>query len=79
MPLDKVDVDIHLEEEGAVAVVRCECSVCHRTGVEMEALTGATIAALTIYDMVKAISHRVRIQDTVLVKKTGGRRSIDEG
>ena len=43
----------------------------------MEALTGASVAALTIYDMVKAVSHRVMITDTILVSKTGGKRTVD--
>jgi cyclic pyranopterin phosphate synthase len=42
----------------------------------MEALMGASVAALTIYDMVKAVSHRVRIEETVLVSKTGGKRTV---
>jgi cyclic pyranopterin phosphate synthase len=55
-------------------VVRCQVSVHHRTGVEMEALTGATIAALTIYDMCKALSHDIQIEGVRLVEKSGGRR-----
>lgn len=70
-----VDVDIELID-GSVAVVRCECRVTHKTGVEMEALTGASVAALTIYDMTKAISHRIRIEDTVLLSKAGGKRNV---
>ena len=74
LPLDKVHVEIHLV--GNVATIECECRVTHKTGVEMEALTGATIAALTIYDMVKAVSHRVEIAQTVLLAKSGGKRNI---
>ena len=74
LPLDKVHVEIKLV--GNVATIDCECRVTHKTGVEMEALTGATIAALTIYDMVKAVSHRVEITQTVLLAKSGGKRSI---
>jgi cyclic pyranopterin phosphate synthase len=48
--------------------------VHHRTGVEMEALTGATIAALTIYDMCKALSHEITIRDTRLISKSGGKQ-----
>jgi cyclic pyranopterin phosphate synthase len=55
-------------------VVRCQVSVHHRTGVEMEALTGATVAALTIYDMCKALSHDMQIEGVRLVEKSGGRR-----
>ena len=74
LPLDKVHVEIRLE--GNVATIECECRVTHKTGVEMEALTGASIAALTIYDMVKAVSHRVEITQTTLLTKSGGKRTI---
>lgn len=59
-------------------MIRCECRVTHKTGVEMEALTGASVAALTIYDMVKAISHEIQIQETILISKKGGKRSVGE-
>jgi cyclic pyranopterin phosphate synthase len=62
--------------DSTVAVIQCECRVNHKTGVEMEALMGATVAALTVYDMVKAVSHRVRIEDTLLLTKSGGKRDI---
>ncbi len=77
LPLDKVHIDIRLE--GNRALIECECCVTHKTGVEMEALTGASIAALTIYDMVKAVSHRIRIENTELVTKEGGKRNIQDG
>ena len=54
--------------------VRCQVSVHHRTGVEMEALTGAAVAALTIYDMCKALSHDIEIESLRLLEKSGGRR-----
>ena len=57
-------------------VVRCRVSVHHRTGVEMEALTGATVAALTVYDMCKALSHEIRIEQVRLLEKSGGRRPL---
>ncbi|CAN5146934.1 cyclic pyranopterin monophosphate synthase MoaC [soil metagenome] len=59
-------------------LLRIECSVrsVHRTGVEMEALTGASIAALTVYDMCKALSHRIVIGPTRLLSKRGGKRDI---
>jgi cyclic pyranopterin phosphate synthase len=55
---------------------RCRVSATHRTGVEMEALTGASVAALTIYDMCKALSHRIRISQLRLISKRGGKRDI---
>ena len=56
--------------------VRCRVETHHKTGVEMEALTGASIAALTIYDMCKALSHDIRILEVRLLHKSGGRRSV---
>ena len=58
--------------------LRIECSVrtLHRTGVEMEALTGATVAALTVYDMCKALSHELVIGPARLLAKIGGKRDV---
>ena len=58
---------------GDIAVVRCEAGAHHRTGVEMEALTGASVAALTIYDMCKALTQGLRIEAVRLLEKTGGK------
>jgi len=60
---------------GAIAI-RCEVTVTHKTGVEMEALTGASVAALTVYDMCKALSHELEITNLRLVAKAGGRRDF---
>jgi molybdenum cofactor biosynthesis enzyme len=54
-------------------VIDCQVRVYHKTGVEMEALTGASVAALTVYDMCKALSHDIIIADTRLISKTGGK------
>jgi cyclic pyranopterin phosphate synthase len=62
------------DRRGGEVVVRCRVAVHHRTGVEMEALTGAAIAALTIYDMCKALSHDIEITGVRLLEKTGGKR-----
>ena len=51
----------------------------HKTGVEMEALTGATVAALTVYDMCKALSHQIVIADVRLQEKSGGKREVRKG
>jgi cyclic pyranopterin phosphate synthase len=72
--LDKVQIEISLENNQVL--IDCECRVTHKTGVEMEALTGATVAALTVYDMVKAVSHQVVISETKLVSKRGGKRMV---
>jgi len=69
--IEKCNVDIVME--GNEAVIRCTVSVHHKTGVEMEALTGASIAALTIYDMCKALSHEIVIAETKLIAKEGGK------
>ncbi|WP_291912896.1 cyclic pyranopterin monophosphate synthase MoaC [Chitinophaga sp. CB10] len=69
--LDGVDVNIALESEEAV--IRCTVKTTGKTGVEMEALTGATVAALTVYDMCKAFTHDMVIRETKLISKTGGK------
>src|SRR5687768_9234344 len=73
--LTKCDVTIESGARGTL-VIRCEVGVHHRTGVEMEALTGATVAALTVYDMCKALSHDIEIGPVRLLEKTGGKRSF---
>jgi cyclic pyranopterin phosphate synthase len=60
-------------------VIRCTVAVVHKTGVEMEALTGASVAALTVYDMCKALSHEIAIDGVRLVEKSGGRRNVKQG
>ena len=57
-------------------MIRCTVSVHNKTGVEMEALTGASIAALTIYDMVKAASQDITITATRLISKRGGKSDL---
>ncbi len=72
-PLGIESCNIAIDLEGDTAVIRCTVSVHHKTGVEMEALTGASIAALTIYDMCKALSHDIVIGPTRLLAKEGGK------
>jgi len=72
--LDKCKITIDVTDQQAV--VDCRCKVHHKTGVEMEALTGASIAALTIYDMCKALSHDIVIGDVRLISKTGGKQDF---
>jgi cyclic pyranopterin monophosphate synthase len=76
-PLGIENCRITIDLDGDAAVIRCTVSVHHKTGVEMEALTGAGIAALTIYDMCKALSHDIVIGDLRLLAKEGGRSSYD--
>jgi len=70
--LDSCKVNIHLNEDRAVQI-DCIAKITSKTGVEMEALTGASVAALTIYDMCKAFSHDIIIKETKLIEKTGGK------
>ena len=72
-PLGIENCRIVIDLEGDTAVIRCTVSVHHKTGVEMEALTGATVAALTVYDMCKALSHDIVIGGVRLVAKAGGK------
>jgi cyclic pyranopterin monophosphate synthase len=71
-PLGLERCRIDIEADGDELVIRCEVAVHHRTGVEMEALTGASVAALTVYDMCKALSHDIVIAETRLLVKRGG-------
>jgi cyclic pyranopterin phosphate synthase len=73
--LERCKVEIDLDGETEV-LIRCTVAVHHRTGVEMEALTGASVAALTVYDMCKALSHEIEIVATRLVRKRGGLRDV---
>jgi cyclic pyranopterin monophosphate synthase len=73
--LDHCKVEIEAQKVGEI-LIRCEVSIHHRTGVEMEALTGASVAALTIYDMCKALSHDIEITGVRLVEKSGGKRDF---
>jgi cyclic pyranopterin phosphate synthase len=57
-------------------IVECTASLTGKTGIEMEALTGASVAALTIYDMCKAFSHNIIIKETRLIEKTGGKKDF---
>jgi len=59
--------------------IRCTVAITHKTGVEMEALTGATVAALTVYDMCKALSHEIVIAEVRLLDKSGGKRRVKQG
>jgi cyclic pyranopterin phosphate synthase len=76
-PLGLDSCKVAIEVDGDTAVIDCRCKVTHKTGVEMEALTGASIAALTIYDMLKAMSHDIVISETRLMSKTGGKEDFE--
>lgn len=78
-PLGLDSCKISITVDGDQAVILCSCRVHHKTGVEMEALTGASVAALTIYDMCKALSHDIVIGETRLMSKTGGKQDFKYG
>ena len=75
LPIDGIRFAIDWSGERTL-LVTCTVNVTHRTGVEMEALTGATIAALTIYDMCKALSHAIVVGPAKLRGKRGGKRDV---
>ena len=73
LAIEHCEVTIELEGAGRAGtglVIRCRVAVSHKTGVEMEALTGASVAALTVYDMCKALSHDIRIEQVRLLSKS---------
>jgi cyclic pyranopterin phosphate synthase len=74
-PLALDDCQVQIDSEGAAGelTIHCRVQTHAKTGVEMEALTGATVAALTFYDMGKAVSHGIVIKEVKLLEKTGGK------
>jgi cyclic pyranopterin phosphate synthase len=75
LPIDGIRFAIDWRSERELSIV-CTVNTMHKTGVEMEALTGATIAALTIYDMCKALSHAIVLGPAKLLAKRGGKRDF---
>ncbi len=78
LALERCDIRITPDTLGNLDI-ECECALSGKTGVEMEAITGATIAALTIYDMTKAMSLEIVVCDIRLVQKSGGKRTHGAG
>lgn len=76
LPVDAITLRIDPEPAANRLQIRCEVAVSSRTGVEMEALTGASVAALTVYDMCKALSHDIVIDAVRLVAKRGGKSDM---
>jgi len=76
LALTKVEVTISIAEQNQI-IIRCTAKVNGQTGVEMEALTGASVAALTIYDMCKAMSHDIQILSVMLIEKSGGKSDFN--
>ena len=75
LPIDGVRIAIDWQGERTLRI-ECLVKTTHRTGVEMEALTGATVAALTVYDMCKALSHAIVLGPAKLAGKRGGKRDV---
>lgn len=76
LPLTSVSVDLALDQTNCRVEITATASCDYKTGVEMEALTAASVAALTVYDMCKAVDKEMVIGDITLVKKTGGKSDI---
>ncbi len=76
LAIGKVQIDIDLNDKDEI-VIECMVKVEGKTGVEMEALTGCSVAALTVYDMVKSFSHDILIKETKLISKTGGKSDFN--
>ena len=73
LPLDKIGLTFTYDDALSSITVSAVVKVTHKTGVEMEALTAVSVTCLTIYDMTKALSHDIVINDIHLIKKTGGK------
>jgi cyclic pyranopterin phosphate synthase len=73
LALDHVDVDARVDAGAGTVTLTAEVRVTARTGVEMEAMTAAAVAALTVYDMVKGLERGVTVEDVRLISKSGGR------
>ena len=72
LALENCKIKINVDKYQDLVII-CECKVNGKTGIEMEALTGASVAALTVYDMCKALSHEIIIGETKLISKSGGK------
>jgi cyclic pyranopterin phosphate synthase len=73
LALDDCQIEIQPDAARREIAIHCRVQTHGKTGVEMEALTGATVAALTVYDMAKAVSHEIAIREIRLLEKTGGK------
>jgi len=78
IPISKIDIDLKLENNTNTVIVTSYAETNAQTGIEMEALTAVSIAALTIYDMCKAVDRSITINKLCLLKKTGGKSGTYE-
>jgi cyclic pyranopterin phosphate synthase len=79
LPLSFVDVGVEIDAAGGLVTLTAEARTSGQTGVEMEALTAASVAALTVYDMVKGVERGVEIASVVLLEKSGGKHDWRRG
>ena len=77
MMLERCKLELEYDDAAHGLNIRAEVAVSHKTGVEMEALTAVSVAALTVYDMTKALSHDIQIQDIRLIHKSGGKHEFN--
>ena len=73
LALDHIDIQIQLNQAQSTISIQCRCQIEAKTGVEMEAMVGASVAALTLYDMTKSLNKGISIQETCLLSKSGGK------
>jgi cyclic pyranopterin phosphate synthase len=78
LPVTHIDVSFSLESDQGIIHIEVRTRVTYKTGVEVEALTAALVAALTIYDMVKAVDHTVVIEQAYIAQKSGGKSGLVE-
>ncbi len=78
LPLTAVNLDLRVLEDLSGVEIEAECKTTGKTGVEMEALTAVSVAALTVYDMAKAIDREMRIEGVRLLHKSGGKSGVFE-
>jgi len=76
LPLSAADADVAVDVDAGIVTVTCTATVVGRTGVEMEAMVGASLGALTVYDMVKGIERGVVVEQVELLEKRGGRSGL---
>ena len=73
LPLSFIDVEVAIDAAAGLVTLTAEARTSGQTGVEMEAMTAASVAALTVYDMVKGVERGVEVRDLTLIEKSGGR------
>lgn len=78
LPMTHIDIHFALDSEHGLIAIEARTRVTYKTGVEVEALTAALIAAVTIYDMVKSVDHTVTVEQAYIARKSGGKSGVVE-